>query len=123
MVGLLIEAGTAGGLALARDPFAAGGILALFGFHAVVWRVLTVSLRQTLIPARLLGRANGAYRLLAAGGAALGALAGGLLARGFGITAPSWVAFAILLALAVAVRPTFSNRTLADARRTAEAPA
>ena len=121
LLGLLIEACTAGVLALARHPLVAGVALALFGFHLVVWGVLTLSLRQALIPSHLFGRANGAYRLLANGGAALGALAGGVLARHFGITAPNWASFAILLALFLVVRPRLGDRAVAEARQGAPA--
>jgi Na+/melibiose symporter-like transporter len=55
-VGLLIETSTHLVLALARSPLLVVGILALFGFHAVTWSVTSVSLRQELVPSRLLGR-------------------------------------------------------------------
>jgi predicted MFS family arabinose efflux permease len=87
-VGLLIETSTHLVLALARSPLLVAGILARFGFHAVTWNVTSVSLRQELVPSRLLGRVNSAYAVLAYGGTAVGALAGGLLARRLGLTAP-----------------------------------
>ena len=52
----------------------------LGGFIGIGWNVVTVSLRQRIVPDRLLGRVNASYRLLAWGtmpiGAALGGLAG-----------------------------------------------
>jgi hypothetical protein len=60
-LGLVIESSTHLVLALARSPVLVGAIFALFGFHAMTWSVISVSLRQELIPARLIGRVNSAY--------------------------------------------------------------
>ncbi len=43
------------------------------------WNVITVSLRQTIIPAHLLGRVNSVYRFFAWGMIPIGALLGGLV--------------------------------------------
>ena len=59
-----------------------------------MWGVVVVTVRQRVVPARLLGRVNSVYFLFTMGGAALGALAGGVLARGLGLTAPFWIAAA-----------------------------
>lgn len=59
-----------------------------------MWGVVAVTVRQRLVPARLLGRVNSVYFLLTMGGAALGSLAGGFLARGLGLAAPFWLAAA-----------------------------
>ena len=48
-------------------------------FTAVLWNVVTVSLRQSLIPSNLLGRVNSVYRFLAWGTIPVGALIGGAL--------------------------------------------
>ncbi len=48
-------------------------------FVAVLWNVITVSLRQTIIPDRLLGRVNSVYRFFAWGMMPLGALLGGVI--------------------------------------------
>jgi MFS family permease len=90
--GLVIEAATDLSLGMTRSAWVAGVILAVFGVHAMVWGVLTVSLRQRVTPAGLLGRVNSVYYLFGVGGSAVGALMGGLLARGLGITAPFWLA-------------------------------
>jgi MFS family permease len=100
--GLVVEAATHLVLALTRTPWVAGVTLTLFGVHAMVWGVVTMSLRQRAVPEPLLGRVLGVYALFSSGGAALGTLAGGLLAHGFGLTAPFWVAFAAIALLAVA---------------------
>ena len=43
------------------------------------WNVITVSLRQTIIPAHLLGRVNSVYRFFAWGSIPIGAALGGLV--------------------------------------------
>ena len=70
------------------------------GVFNVVWNVITVSLRQRIIPDHLLGRVNSACRFVGWGASPLGALAGGLLANALGLRAPFFIAGAIsLLAL------------------------
>ena len=100
--GLVVEALCQLSLALTRRPWVAGVTLVLFGAHAMVWGVVTVSLRQRVVPDRLRGRVNSVYFLFDLGGAALGTLAGGLLARALGITAPFWLAFVAMTLLAAA---------------------
>jgi len=51
-------------------------------FTAVLWNVITVSLRQTIIPDRLLGRVNSVYRFFAWGMIPIGSAIGGLLVVG-----------------------------------------
>jgi len=46
-------------------------------FTAVLWNVVTVSLRQSLIPTNLLGRVNSVYRFFAWGTIPIGTLLGG----------------------------------------------
>ena len=57
-------------------------VLVLFGFQAflsILWNVITVSLRQTIIPEDLLGRVNSVYRFFAWGMMPIGAAIGGVL--------------------------------------------
>jgi MFS family permease len=63
-----------------------------------VWGAVTAAVRQRAVPDRLRGRVNSVCYLFIVGGAALGALQGGLLAKAFGITAPYWLAFAVMAA-------------------------
>jgi MFS family permease len=51
----------------------------IFSIVAALWNVITVSLRQSLIPHELLGRVNSVYRFFAWGMMPVGALIGGLL--------------------------------------------
>jgi MFS family permease len=115
-LGLIIETSTHLTLALARSPLLVGAVFALFGFHAMTWSVISVSLRQELIPARLLGRVNSAYALFGFGSLSLGAVFGGLLAARAGLTAPFWWSFAAMAVLTLACWPLLSSRAMAQAR-------
>ena len=121
-VGLLIEASTHLVLALARSPLVVGAILALFGFHAITWNVTSISLRQELVPERLLGRVNSAYAVFSSGGTALGAVVGGLLARRFGLTAPFWCSFVAMTLLVLVAWRVLSSGTVRAARQQAATP-
>jgi len=92
--GLLVETAVHIVLALTRSPWIASATMAVFGAHAAIWGVVVVTLRQRLVPDRLRGRVSSVYFFLTMGGAAIGALAGGFLARGLGLTAPFWIAAA-----------------------------
>jgi predicted MFS family arabinose efflux permease len=62
------------------------GLLSGLSAAAVlVWNVLTVALRQRVIPDHLLGRVGASYRFLVYLGMPFGALLGGLLANQFGL--------------------------------------
>jgi predicted MFS family arabinose efflux permease len=52
-------------------------MFAIFSLLGILWNVITVSLRQTIIPAHLLGRVNSVYRFFAWGMMPLGAALGG----------------------------------------------
>ncbi|MFD7654844.1 MFS transporter [Actinosynnema sp. NPDC059797] len=112
-VGLVVEALTYPALALTRDPWLAGAVMALFGVHAVVWGSVAATVRQTITPDHLLGRVGSVYQLASVGGAALGALLGGVLARWVGLLAPFWVAGA-----AVALVTALAWRRLGSVERT-----
>jgi len=87
-------------IGLLSSAWAVAAVALAEGVFTVVWNVITVSLRQRIIPDHLLGRVNSAYRFVGWGASPLGALAGGLLANAFGLRAPFFIAGAIsLLAL------------------------
>ncbi len=64
---------------LASDWPIAWVMFALSMFVAVLWNVITVSLRQSIIPDHLLGRVNSVYRFFAWGMMPIGALVGGAI--------------------------------------------
>ena len=95
------------GIGLAPDPAVAALMLAGEGFAVTMWNVVTVSLRQQIVPSHLLGRVNSVYRMLGWGLMPLGALAGGFVAHAAGLRAPYIVAgvlcgLALLAALPLA---------------------
>ncbi len=63
-----------------------------------VFQINEMSLRQMLVPDRLLGRANASMNFLAEGVSPLGALIAGALATAFGTRATIWVAVLGILA-------------------------
>lgn len=93
-----------------------GGMLFVTGIIMVMWNVITVSLRQSIVPENLFGRVNSVYRMLGWGGMPLGALLGGLLARELGLTAPMWAASFVLLFIAIIVWKYIDNDTIERAR-------
>ncbi len=103
-------------VALAENAFLVGAVFLLVGVNVVVWNVITVSFRQAVVPEQLFGRVNGVYRLIGWGGISIGALLGGFLARDFGLTAPFWVAAAVVAVMSLATLPIVNNRTVAEAR-------
>src|SRR5689334_15299863 len=83
-----VDAAVFAGLGLAPDPAVAAVMLAGQGFAVTMWNVVTVSLRQQVVPAHLLGRVNSVYRMLGWGLMPVGALAGGFIAHAAGLRAP-----------------------------------
>ena len=112
----LLEAAAFAALALSTSPFLAGTMIALDALAGTVWNVVAISLRQELIPERLLGRVFSTFRVVGFGGMALGALASGLLAREFGLTVPFWVAAATMVVLSATCAIVVNNRAVEEAR-------
>lgn len=100
-------------------------MFATFSFTAVLWNVITVSLRQTIIPDELLGRVNSVYRFFAWGMMPIGLLIGGLLVstlEGFGasrdvaLRSPWWFAGAAYVALFAYAAPKLTTSKIEAAR-------
>jgi predicted MFS family arabinose efflux permease len=100
--GLVVEVVTHTTLAVTTTPLVAAAILIVFGVHTMVWGVIVITLRQRVVPHNLLGRVGSVYSLLDLGGAALGSLLGGVLARAWGLTTPFWIAATVMTLIAVA---------------------
>jgi MFS family permease len=116
-VGLLLETVTHLVLALTTSAIVAGGMMTVFGIHAVVWGTTSTTVRQRAVPGALLGRVTSVYMLGNVGGSALGVVIGGLIAQRFGVTAPFWFAFfgsAILLALIWRTLDDIAHAPIAD---------
>jgi MFS family permease len=85
-------------------PVLVGALLAVNGFGIALWNVVTVSLRQVIVPSHLAGRVNSVYRMLAWGGLSLGSLAGGFIGRAAGLRAPfllGGIVVALMIPIAV----------------------
>lgn len=66
-------------------PVFVGLLVAISAAAVMVWNVHTLVHRQRVIPDHLLGRVGASYRFLVFLGMPFGALAGGFIAKGFGI--------------------------------------
>jgi len=75
-------AGTSLVIGLTTNWILAFVMFAVSSFFGVLWNVITVSLRQTIIPDHLLGRVNSVYRFFAWGMMPVGLVFGGLLVSG-----------------------------------------
>ncbi|MFI6846748.1 MFS transporter [Kitasatospora sp. NBC_00085] len=114
--GLLIETLSHLVLAVTRAPWIAALTLVFFGAHATIWGVVGVTLRQRVTPSEMLGRINSVYMLFSMGGAAIGSLLGGVIARSFGITAPFWVGFVAMTVMTALVWRLMTPAKLAAGR-------
>jgi len=106
------------GVGLAPDFAVAAALMACNGFFVTMWNVVTVTLRQRIVPPELLGRVNSAYRMIGWGLMPLGALAGGFVAHAAGLRAAYVVAGvlsgAALLAALPALARAASDGTASD---------
>ncbi len=90
----------------------------------VVWNVITVSLRQTVIPDELLGRVNSVYRFFGWGAMPIGAILGGAVvavtevfaSREVALRMPWWVTAALYVPVIVYAFPRLTTAKLEAAR-------
>ena len=85
IAGAVISALGMAGMGFTREGYVGTALFAVSAAGVMVWNVLTMSLRQALIPEQLFGRVQGAYRTLVWGGIPVGALLGGVLADVLGV--------------------------------------
>jgi MFS family permease len=106
--------------AVTTSAIVAGVAFATFTFTGMLWNVVTITLRQRLIPDELLGRVNSVYRFLGWGAMPLGTLLGGALVsvmeslvdRSTGLRAPFVAAALVHLVLLAVVSPRLTSRVL-----------
>jgi MFS family permease len=109
---------------LTSSPLVFGAAGVVSAALAVAWNVVTVSLRQTVIPDRLLGRVNSVYRLIGWGSMPIGAaIGGGLVAlisawagREAGLRGPFLIAGALDLVLMAVAWRTLTTARIDEAR-------
>ncbi len=118
----LVTVATAG-LAATGSPLVAGALLTVNGIAVLVWNVVTVSLRQAIIPDHLLGRVGSAYLFIGLGAQPAGALGAGLLAHAAGLRAVFAVSAALLALTALATAPRLRAGAFTAARDQAQQPA
>jgi MFS family permease len=101
----------------------------VFSFAGVLWNVITVSLRQTIIPDALLGRVNSVYRFLAWGMMPIGSILGGVAVtitgaisdRTLGLRMPFIIGAMIYVGLYLYARPVLDTANIEAAKREAAA--
>jgi predicted MFS family arabinose efflux permease len=86
-------------MAVTSSPIVVGALSAVSLGSVMIWNVLTLALRQRVIPDEMLGRVGASYRFLVYLGMPFGALAGGLLANAFGVRSAIFVSGSILIAV------------------------
>ena len=99
----------------------------VFAFLGVLWNVITVSLRQEIIPDDLLGRVNSVYRFFAWGMMPIGSLLGGVIVaatepwagREWALRSPFLVASAGFLVVTAFAAPRLTTARIEGARRAA----
>ena len=114
--GVLVGAVVMACFGLATDPWLAGAAYAATGAVWGVWNVTLLSLRQAIVPDRLMGRVVGAIRLIGFGSIPIGALLGGLVARQLGLRAPFLLGAAVLALAALAAAPVVTTGAIKAAR-------
>ncbi|MFH1330513.1 MAG: MFS transporter [Actinomycetota bacterium] len=104
-------------------------MMVLGTFTAILWNVITVSLRQTIIPDHLLGRVNSVYRFFGWGMMPIGSLVGGAVValgtawvgRAQGLRWPFFVVSVAHLAIFVYAAPRLTTGKMEAARADAMA--
>ncbi|MFJ5680705.1 MFS transporter [Streptomyces sp. NPDC093097] len=112
---------------LSPGPWWAAAGLVVCGAGMSATMVLGPPIRQTIVPAELMGRVSAASRLFAFGGGPVGALIGGWLAGAVGLRAPFVFGAVLLGAMTLMTATLTSNRrieaALAEAARRDDHPA
>ncbi len=104
LTALAVNAVAVGAIGLAGSAVALGALLAATGVGVTLWNLVSIGLRQRLVPADLLGRVMSVHRLVGWGLVPAGALLSGVVAHTFGLRAPYPLAGAVrLVALLVAL--------------------
>ena len=120
LAGIVMLAVTDIVLVVAPDPVAVGLAYAVGGVFFGAFNVTYQSLRQRLVPDRILGRVVATFRMLGWGALPLGAVLGGLIGEAFGLEAV-FAAAAVLTLLMLPARLLITDGRIADAEAQAEA--
>jgi MFS family permease len=104
---------------LMSNAWAVAGLFWISGLFVPVWNIITVSLRQQIVPDHLLGRVNSVYRFLGWGLQPLGALAGGLIANAYGLRLPFLVGGAVTAVCLALAWPRITTHAIEAAKAAA----
>jgi len=118
-----VEAAAWAVFGVGSNAWVGGAMLALVGGGSTVFNVVGVSLRQAIVPDRLIGRVVSTQRMVGFGAVPVGALLGGVVGRTLGVRAPFLLGAAILTASGLLALPVVNNRAIQAARIAAEAAA
>ena len=103
-------------IGLTHSPVVAVVAMAVAGFTATSWNVVTVSLRQQIVPQRLFGRVNAAYRLFGLGMMPIGGVVGGLIAHRYGLHMPFLILGGVIVAETIPIGLIATDKAIAEAR-------
>lgn len=128
-VSLIVLGGCLGVIGLVSSPIVVYVVLVVEGFFITLWNVITVSMRQSIIPDHLLGRVNSVYRFFGWGAISVGTLLGGVLvtvgdawlSREWSLRLPFLVAAAAHVLMLIYALPRLTNARIAAAKANAEA--
>jgi MFS family permease len=126
-LGMAVPIVSFGVIAVTSHAFVVAAAFAVFGFTAILWNVVTVTLRQTMIPDEILGRVNSVYRFLGWGAMPVGTLLGGALVsivegtatRELGLRAPFAAGALVCLVLLVTVARRLTTAAVEEAKAAA----
>ncbi|HEX9259382.1 MAG TPA: MFS transporter [Acidimicrobiales bacterium] len=119
LVAATVPAAVSIAVGIAAEPISTMVLMSITGVFVVVWNIITVSLRQQVIPDELFGRVNSVYRFFGTGMMPIGALAGGFLAEWFGLRTP-WIVSGLVAVVAIAIAaPVLTQRNIDAARAVA----
>lgn len=119
MLSLVTSAVAFAGIGLAPDVLVAGALFAVNGCSVTIWNVVTVSLRQRIVPGELLGRVNSVYRMIGWGLLPFGAVTGGFVAKEFDLRAPYLLGGVVVGVAAVVALPVLARTGRSAAGRPA----
>lgn len=103
-------------IALVPNGYLAAAAMIVMGTGEGIWNVLTMALRQAVIPDPLRGRVLSAFRMFGWGAASVGSALGGVLAHAFGLRFPVLLAGVALPVAAVVLIPVLSTAAIEQAR-------
>lgn len=99
-----------------RYPVLTGVALFCIGITVMLLNVVTVTLRQSVVPAGLLGRVTSVYRVVALGSIPVGSAVSGIVASALGIPAPFLIGGLSLIVLALLTSRTVTQDAVDAAR-------